>query len=36
MSEIGEKKYSQLLKPLPVVELDKAVLGWRAWRWPSP
>ncbi len=36
MYEIGEKKYHELLRPLPVVELDKAVLGkenpyWRKW-----
>lgn len=36
MYEIGEKKYSKLLRPLPVIELDKAVLGkenpyWRKW-----
>jgi putative CocE/NonD family hydrolase len=34
--EVSEKKYHQLLKKLPVVELDKAVLGkenpyWRKW-----
>lgn len=36
MSKIGEKKYSKLLRSLPVIELDKAVLGkvnpyWRKW-----
>ncbi len=36
ISEIGEKKYHKLLMPLPVIELDKAVLGkenpyWRKW-----
>jgi putative CocE/NonD family hydrolase len=36
MSKIGEKKYSKLLRALPVIELDKAVLGkenpyWRRW-----
>jgi uncharacterized protein len=36
MSKIGEKKYSKLLRELPVIELDKAVLGkenpyWRKW-----
>ena len=35
-SKIGDKKYSRLLRALPVVELDKAVLGkenpyWRKW-----
>jgi putative CocE/NonD family hydrolase len=35
-SKIGEKKYSKLLRELPVVDLDKAVLGkenpyWRKW-----
>ncbi|HEX7288747.1 MAG TPA: CocE/NonD family hydrolase [Candidatus Angelobacter sp.] len=35
-SKIGEKKYSKLLRELPVIELDKAVLGkenpyWRKW-----
>jgi len=35
-SRIGEKKYMQLLLPLPVIDLDKAVLGkensyWRRW-----
>jgi hypothetical protein len=34
--DIGEKKYMQLLRPLPVIDLDKAVLGkenpyWRKW-----
>lgn len=36
MAKIGEKKYLTLLKALPVVDLDKAVLGrenpyWRKW-----
>jgi uncharacterized protein len=36
LSKIGEKKYSKLLRALPVVELDKTVLGkenpyWRKW-----
>jgi uncharacterized protein len=36
MSRIGEKKYMQLLRPLPVIDLDKAILGkenpyWRTW-----
>jgi putative CocE/NonD family hydrolase len=36
MSQIGEKKYAKLLSSLPVIDLDKAVLGkenryWRAW-----
>jgi hypothetical protein len=36
ISKIGEKKYLKLLRPLPVIELDKAVLGkenpyWRKW-----
>jgi len=36
MSRIGEKKYGQLLRALPVIDLDKAVLGkenpyWRKW-----
>ena len=36
MSRIGEKKYGKLLQSLPVIELDKAVLGkenpyWRKW-----
>ncbi len=36
LSRIGEKKYNELLRPLPVVELDKAILGkenpyWRKW-----
>ncbi len=36
MSKIGEKKYNELLRPLPVIELDKAILGkenpyWRKW-----
>ena len=36
MSEIGAKKYGKLLKQLPVIELDKSVLGrenpyWRKW-----
>src|SRR5947209_2856357 len=36
MSKIGEKKYMKLLRELPVIELDKAVLGkenpyWRKW-----
>ena len=36
MSKIGEKKYMKLLRPLPVIDLDKAVLGkenpyWRKW-----
>lgn len=36
MSKIGEKKYSKLLRALPVIELDKTVLGrenpyWRKW-----
>lgn len=36
MYEIGKKNYSNLLRPLPVIELDKAVLGrenpyWRKW-----
>jgi hypothetical protein len=36
IGKIGEKKYLKLLRPLPVIELDKAVLGkenpyWRKW-----
>jgi len=36
LSKIGEKKYSKLLRELPVVDLDRAVLGkenpyWRRW-----
>jgi hypothetical protein len=36
LSKIGEKKYSKLLRALPVIDLDKAVLGkenpyWRQW-----
>jgi putative CocE/NonD family hydrolase len=36
MSKIGEKKFGKLLRALPVIELDKAVLGkenkyWRKW-----
>ena len=36
MSRISEKKYGNLLRALPVIELDKAVLGkknpyWRKW-----
>ena len=36
MERIGEKRYSELLKSLPVIELDKKVLGkknayWREW-----
>ena len=36
ISKIGEKKYMKLLRPLPVIDLDKAVLGkenpyWRKW-----
>jgi uncharacterized protein len=36
MSTLAEKKYNQILRPLPVVELDKAFLGkvnpyWRKW-----
>ncbi|HUU84299.1 MAG TPA: CocE/NonD family hydrolase [Phycisphaerae bacterium] len=36
ISKIGEKKYGKLLRSLPVIELDKAVLGkenpyWRKW-----
>ena len=36
ISRIGEKKYGKLLRALPVIELDKAVLGkenpyWRKW-----
>lgn len=36
MSKIGDKKYGQLLKALPVIDLDKTVLGkenpyWRQW-----
>jgi hypothetical protein len=36
LSKIGEKKYGQLLHSLPVIDLDKAVLGeenpyWRQW-----
>lgn len=36
LSKIGEKKYLKLLRDLPVIELDKAVLGkenpyWRKW-----
>jgi uncharacterized protein len=36
LSKIGEKKYSKLLRALPVIDLDKAVLGkenpyWRRW-----
>ncbi len=36
LSKIGDKKYSKLLRQLPVVDLDKSVLGkenpyWRKW-----
>jgi len=36
MQELGEKKYAKLLRTLPVIDLDKAVLGkenpyWRKW-----
>jgi putative CocE/NonD family hydrolase len=36
MAKIGEKKYPKLLRALPVIDLDKAVLGkensyWRKW-----
>jgi uncharacterized protein len=36
LSKIGEKKYSKLLRALPVIDLDKSVLGkenpyWRKW-----
>jgi putative CocE/NonD family hydrolase len=36
LSKIGDKKYGQMLRALPVIELDKAVLGkvnpyWRKW-----
>jgi putative CocE/NonD family hydrolase len=36
LSKIGEKKYGQILRTLPVIDLDKAVLGkenpyWRQW-----
>ncbi len=36
MSKIGDKKYGQLLKSLPVIDLDEKVLGkknpyWRKW-----
>jgi len=36
MSKIGERKYEKILKSLPVIDLDKKVLGsensyWRAW-----
>lgn len=36
ISKIGEKKYHKLLKQLPVIDLDKSVLGkenpyWRKW-----
>jgi uncharacterized protein len=36
LSKIGEKKYGELLRALPVIDLDKAVLGkenpyWRLW-----
>jgi uncharacterized protein len=36
LSKIGEKKYGQMLRALPVIDLDKAVLGkenpyWRKW-----
>ena len=36
MSRIGEKKYGKLLRSLPVIDLDKAILGkenpyWRKW-----
>ena len=36
LSKIGDKKYSKLLQALPVIDLDKAVLGkenpyWRRW-----
>jgi len=36
MSQIGDKKYGKLLRALPVIDLDKAVLGkenryWRKW-----
>lgn len=36
MEKIGEKKYGPLLRPLPVIDLDKRVLGkenpfWRKW-----
>ncbi|MBI3950252.1 MAG: CocE/NonD family hydrolase [Acidobacteria bacterium] len=36
LSKIGEKKYTKLLRSLPVIDLDKSVLGkenpyWRKW-----
>jgi putative CocE/NonD family hydrolase len=36
MADIAERKYVKLLRPLPVIDLDKAVLGkenpyWRKW-----
>ena len=36
LSKIGDKKYGQMLRALPVIDLDKAVLGeenpyWRQW-----
>lgn len=36
LSKIGDKKYSKLLRALPVIDLDKSVLGkenpyWRKW-----
>ncbi|HEY6349330.1 MAG TPA: CocE/NonD family hydrolase [Candidatus Angelobacter sp.] len=36
LSKLGDKKYSKLLRALPVIDLDKAVLGkenvyWRKW-----
>ena len=36
LNKIGDKKYSKLLRALPVIDLDKAVLGkenpsWRKW-----
>ncbi len=36
MAKVSERKYNQLLRPLPVIDLDRAVLGkenpyWRKW-----
>ena len=36
LSKIGDKKYGKILRTLPVIELDKAILGkenkyWRTW-----
>jgi putative CocE/NonD family hydrolase len=36
LAALGEKKYNRLLRPLPVIDLDKALLGkenpyWRKW-----